>query len=373
MIPLALPSIGPAAADRIREILEQGWVTQGRVVEEFEERIARATGAAHAVVVNSGTDAIHLLLKAVGIGPGEEILVPAFTFVATANAVVHAGAVPVLVDVAPGNANMDLSAAAGAIGPRTRAVLLVHQFGNPADLPGFRALCRKNGLLLIEDAACALGARIGGEPIGGGASPATFSFHPRKIVTTGEGGAVTTNDAALAARLRILRFHGAQFSTNWKVRAERAVGEEFVEVGYNAKMSDVLAAIGVEQMGRLEEFLAARRHLADRYDEPFAALPGISIMRSLPGALRNAQSYFVVLKDHVQRERMLAALAEARILARRSMPSLTRLSFLAGHTELRRLAVSEHLAESGLFLPLYPGLTDADQDRVIRVVLDALT
>jgi dTDP-4-amino-4,6-dideoxygalactose transaminase len=371
-IPLALPSIGASAAERIRAIIEQGWVTQGKVVEEFEQAIAQATGAAHAVAVNSGTDAIHLLLKAVGVGANAEVLVPAFTFVATANAVIHAGAIPQFVDVSAEDANMDLAAAAAAIGPRTRAILLVHQFGFPADLAGFRSLCRKNGLLLIEDAACALGCRLGTESIGGGDSPATFSFHPRKIVTTGEGGAITTCDSALAERLRHLRFHGAQFSTNWKDRVERPVTEEFVEAGFNAKMSDVLAAIGVEQMGRLAEFLEARRRLADRYDEAFATLSELSILRARPESERNGQSYFVVLKDYVRRERLLAGLAAAHILARRAMPSLSRLAFYASHTELRTLPVSERLAECGLFLPLYPTLSIRDQDRVIRVVRNAL-
>ncbi len=372
-VPLSRPDFGPEALKRVREVLDDGWVTQGPRVEAFERAFAAKTGARHAVAVTSATTGLHLVMACLGIGRGDEVIVPGFTFVATANAVIHAGARPVLADVSPRDYNMTPADAKRRITRRTRAILLVHQFGHPADLAGFRRLCREEDILLIEDAACAIGSLWKNRPIGDGSAPAVFSLHPRKVITTGEGGMIVTNDDELAARLRSARFHGAMASTQWKKPFETGVGEVFAMAGWNYKMTDIQAAIGLEQLEHLEEFVERRRHLAGRYDLAFRRIKGVTVARDRRGAMGNGQSYYILLPDHPTRERVHKWLTKNHVMTRRGMQSLNALPYLCARFGSVILERAEQISARGIFLPLYPGLKERDQNRVVELVRESIS
>ena len=265
-IPIARPSFGPAEEKAVLEVLRSGWVSQGPRVAEFERKFAEYVGAAHAVAVSSCTTALHLAFLAAGIKPGDEVLCPSLSFIATANAIVHAGAAPIFVDIDRSTYNMDPSCIERSITPRTRAILVVHQIGLPSPLSEICNIAASHGLMVIEDAACAIGSAYKGRSIGSPhGSMACFSFHPRKILTTGEGGMITTADEKIAARLRKLRQHAMNVSDLTRHSSSQVVTESYDEVGYNYRMTDIQAAIGLVQLERLDDMLARRRQLASRY------------------------------------------------------------------------------------------------------------
>jgi dTDP-4-amino-4,6-dideoxygalactose transaminase len=365
-VPLARPSFGREEEEALLAALRSGWVTQGPRVEEFEARFAEAVGAPHAVAVSSGTAALFLALHALALGAGDEVIAPALGFIATANAIVHAGATPVLVDVDPATCNVDPEAVAAAVTPRTRAILLVHQLGLPADLDALQASAERHGLVLVEDAACAVGARHRGRPIGGSGNACCFSFHPRKVLVTGEGGMLTTADARLAERLRRLRHQGMSVSDLERHRAERAIVESYAEIGYNFRLSDLHAAVGLAQLARLEALLAERRRLAARYDAAFA---GSRVLRPRAPAWAEAnhQSYLVRLEgaDAEARRRILERLHRRGIGARRGLMAIHLEPAYRDRPPRAPLPHTEAAAASTLVLPLFPGLAEDDQDYVV--------
>ena len=251
MIPVMRPWLGEEEAAAAAAAVASGWVAQGPRVAEFEKAFAAAIGADHAVAVSSCTAALHLALIAVGIGPGDEVIVPSLSFIATANAVRYVGAQPVFADVDLATQNLIPATVEPHLTGRTRAVILVDQAGVPADLDGMRALCDPRGITVIEDAACAVGSTYRGRPAGSAAALAAFSFHPRKLLTTGEGGMVTTSDGSIAARIRRLREHGMDVSAADRHRSQQPVIEHYTEVGFNFRMTDVQAAIGLVQLRKL--------------------------------------------------------------------------------------------------------------------------
>src|SRR5215470_5325331 len=275
-VPIVRPVLGDEELAAVARVLSSGWIMQGPEVAAFERELAAFVGAPHAVACANGTVALELALRAVGVAPGDEVATVSHSFIASASCVVNVGAVPVFVDVEDGTSGMDPRRLAEAIGPRTRAVLCVHQIGIPCDVAGI--LAAAGDLPVVEDAACAIGSDLGGVRIGRPHGRiATFSFHPRKVVTTGEGGAVTTADAALAERVMRLRQHGL------------APGGRFLEAASNARLSDIHAAIGRVQLARLPAALAERRRIAARYDAALADHPVLAPMPRPPGA--NVQSY----------------------------------------------------------------------------------
>lgn len=275
-IPVMIPWLGEEEAKAASDAVLSGWVAQGPRVAEFERAFAERVGAEHAVAVSSCTTALHLSLVALGLGPGDEVVVPSLSFIATANAVRYVGAKPVFADVDPATGNLTPATVDAVRTPRTKAVLVVHQGGVPADVHALRASCADWDLPLVEDAACAIGSTVGGKPVGHGALIAAWSFHPRKLVTTGEGGMVTTDDAEWAARLRRLREHGMNASAADRHASNKPVLESYLEVGYNYRMTDVQAAIGLVQLGKLDAMIARRRELAARYDELLRDVSGLT-------------------------------------------------------------------------------------------------
>ncbi|MFI5217604.1 MAG: DegT/DnrJ/EryC1/StrS family aminotransferase [Candidatus Limnocylindria bacterium] len=373
-VPVARPCFDAEEERLLLEVLRSRWVTQGPRVEEFEKRFAEAVGARHAVAVSSCTTGLFLAFHALGIGPGDEVVVPSLSFIATANAVIHAGAAPVFADVEPRSFNLDPEAVAAAIGPRTRAILVVHQLGLPADLARIEKIARERGLALIEDSACAVGSRLAGRPIGSSDHVGCFSFHARKVLVTGEGGMLVTPDGELAARLRRLRHQGMSISDLDRHRSARPMIEEYPEVGYNFRLSDLQAAIGIAQLAKLDAFLARRRLLAARYHQALAAFPELEAPFTPEGTEPNFQSYIIRIRgaDAERRNRVIEELQRRGVASRRGLMA----SHLEPcHRDARRagpLPETNLAAAQTLLLPIFHELSEADQDYVTACLREAL-
>jgi dTDP-4-amino-4,6-dideoxygalactose transaminase len=319
--------------------------------------------------VSNCTTGLHLSLFVLGVGPGDEVVVPSLSFIATANVVRHCGATPVFADIDPLTGNLDPAAVAAALTPRTRAVILVHQGGMPADVPAMRAVC--GDVPIVEDAACAAGATLHGRPVGAGALLAAWSFHPRKLLTTGEGGMITTDDADVAARLRRLRSHGMSVSASDRHRSDRVVLEDYTESAYNYRLTDIQAAMGLVQVRRLAAIVAQRRELAARYHELLAPL-GLRAVRDPGHGTTNYQSFWVDLPDGAPGQvEVLTALAAAGVSARRGIMAAHLEPAYAGHPH-GPLPHTEWLTSRSIILPLHHELTADDQHRVVDALAAAL-
>ena len=372
MIPVIRPWLGAEEAAAAAEAIMSGWVAQGPRVAEFEVAFAEATGAGHAVAVSSCTAGLHVAMIAAGVRAGDEVVVPSLSFIATANAARYVGAEAVFADVDPATLNLTPATVRPVLTERTRAVILVDQAGVPADLDAMRALCDPRGITVVEDAACAAGAAYHGRPVGAGASLATFSFHPRKLLTTGEGGMIITPDPDLAARLRRLREHGMNISAAARHAERQPVIERYLEVGYNYRMTDVQAAIGLVQLRRLGDIVARRRQLAARYQRLLGQIPGLRMIADPEYGTTNFQSFWVALPAEfpVARNELLQRLASAGISARRGIMAAHQEPAYAGYRGAADLPVTERLSSSSVILPLFHQLTRDEQDQVISAMFD---
>ncbi len=346
VVRLAKPDTGEAELAAIASVLESGWLTMGPKVDEFESLLAGAAGTRHAIAVSSGTAALHVAVLALGLGPGDEVLVPAYTFPATGNVVALAGATPVLVDVDPVTMNIDPGDAARRVTSRTKAILAVHLFGRPARLEELP------DLPVLEDAAGALGASRRGRPCGSLGTLACFSFHPRKIVTTGEGGAVTTDDDALAERSRSLRHHGWSPSDRF---------DDMPEPAFNYRLSDVLCALGIPQMRRLEELLAERERVAAGYAERLAS-SNVVLPAADEGDRHGLQAYVVQVD---RRDEVMEGLRAQGIQCQIGTYALHR---LGAYRAQGPFPGADAAFERALALPLHSGLGDAELDRVAEAL-----
>lgn len=366
-----IPYLGEAEAEAAAQAVLSGWVAQGPRVARFEEEFAARVGAAEGVAVSSCTTALHLSLLACGIGPGDEVVVPSFSFIATANAVRYVGAVPVFADVDAETGNLTPETVEPVLTDRTRAVLLVHQGGMPADLDGMGLLCARYDLQLIEDAACAVGSTYRDAPVGTGALVAAWSFHPRKLLTTGEGGMLTLDDAEQARKLRRLREHGMDMSAAARHASTGPVFESYLEVGYNYRMTDIQAAVGLVQLAKLDEMIARRRELAANYHELLADLPGARPVRDPAYGTSNFQSFWVLLDPEYfpdGRDGALHRLAAAGVSARRGIMA-AHLEPAYQEADLRvPLPATERLTRDSLILPLFHTLTETQQEHIVDVL-----
>ncbi len=370
-IPIMRPWLGAEEAAAAAEAVSSGWVAQGPQVAAFEAAIADRVGAAHGIAVSSCTTGLHLALVVLGIGPGDEVVVPSLSFIATANAARYVGATPVFADVDPRTLNLSPATIEPVLTPATKAVILVHQAGTPADVPAVRELCTARGIAIVEDAACAIGSILRGRPIGGHSDLVTLSFHPRKLLTTGEGGMVMTSRSDWAARLRRLREHGMNVSAADRHTSQRVVLERYLETGFNYRMTDVQAAIGIVQLGRLDAMIQRRRRLALRYQEALG--DDFEVAADPPAGRTNYQSFWVVVPDdaRVTRDEVLDRLLAEGIAARRGIMAAHREPAYADHPHAP-LPVTERMTERSLLLPLYHQLRETEQDHVIAAFRRAM-
>lgn len=374
MIPLTRPYMGDEEEAAAIAVLRSGWRTLGPKVTEFETAFADYVGADHAIAVSNGTAALHLALRALDVGPGDEIICPALASIATANAVVYCGATPVLVDVDGATYNVDADAVAAAITPRTRAMLIVHQLGLPADLERLQALADDQGLVLVEDAAGAAGAQYHGTRIGRPhGALACSSFEPRGNITIGEGGMVTTADAALAARVRRLRRHEMSLSDDELEPGGGATGSG-LEIGYDYPMTDLQAAVGVEQLRKLGGVLTRRRALAHRYTQALAGVPGLATPLEPSGLAHPFPSYMVRVGPEARlgRDALVARLLAEGIATRRGVTCIHQEPPYRQRLGKLCLPTAERVSDEGLLLPLYAQMSDAEQRTVIAALTAAL-
>lgn len=365
---LSTPNIDEDAVTKVAGVLRSGNLVYGTVGQEFEQELARFVGTSEAVVVSSGTAALYLALRGLGIGIGDKVLVPDFSFPATANAVVMAGAQPIFVDVDPSTYCMTPLGAEAALNAcpendRPSAILLVHEFGTPCEMPAFRRLAEHYNLKLIEDAACALGAREADGMIGAGSDVACFSFHPRKTLTTGEGGAILTNNAELAARVRVLRNHGIERTNGAPV---------FHEPALNFRLTDVQSALGLSQLPKLSSWIQARRELAHRYFDTLAPLAKRGDL-TLPGKVagQSWQTFMIVLDERFDRIAVSSAMAARGIETNAGAQCLSGTPAHATHLAIRS-SISHRLAAFGLALPMCELMTDVDIEFVVVNLTETL-
>lgn len=366
-VPFARPHLSGGEAEAIAEVVASGWVSQGPRVAEFERAFAARVGAPEAVATSSCTTALQLALHASGVGPGDEVVVPSLSFIATANAVWQCGATPVFADVDPRTLNLDPAAAERAISPRTRAIMPVDQLGLPADLDAFAQLADRHGVAIVEDAACAVGALHRGQPVGSHGHVACFSLHPRKVITTGEGGMIAVHDPALAERLRRLRQHSMDVSDLARHSATDVIVEAYPERGFNARMTDLQAALGLCQLRALDSILARRRALADRYTALLAGVPGVRPPFDPPFARRTWQSYCVWVDPSaaIERTELMRRLLADGIATRRGVMAIHAEPAYAD-TPHAPLPHTEAVAAGTMMLPLFPDMSEAQQDWVVE-------
>ncbi|BCH27576.1 DegT/DnrJ/EryC1/StrS family aminotransferase [Mesorhizobium sp. L-8-3] len=379
-VPIAKPLLDEREIEAARRVVMSGWVTQGPEVAAFENEFAGFVGAAHACAVSNCTTALHLALKALGVGPGDEVVTVSHTFIATANAIRYCGAVPVFVDIEPDGYNVDPGLVASAVTNSTRAILCVHQLGMPCDLGRIMEIAAVHGLPVIEDAACAIGSEISvdgtWQKIGAPrADIACFSFHPRKVITTGDGGMLTTANPDFDHQFRLWRQHGMSISDTVRHGSQQVIYETYPELGYNYRMTDLQAAIGREQLGRLPDIVAKRRWLAQQYDQHLGDIPGLKTPVEPEWARSNWQSYCVKLPASVDQRGVMQALLDRGISTRRGIMNIHLEQAYAAPGSFRRASSLDGsvAAQNGsIILPLYAQMTSDEQMSVVDALHDVL-
>lgn len=375
-LPFSRPALSRAAIDEVVACLESGWITTGPRVKRFEQDLAAYLGAPHVLALSSATAGLHLALLALDLQPGDEVITTPLTFAATLNTIVLAGGRPVLVDVDARTFNIDVAQLAGAITPRTRAIMPVHFAGLPVDLDPLYALAEQHGLRVIEDAAHAIGTEYKGRRIGSFGDTQVFSFHPNKNMTTGEGGCVTTRDAALAERVALLRFHGMDREAWNRFGKTGNQHYEIILPGLKYNMMDMQAALGIHQLAELDGFIKRRTELALRYQQQFAGWPQLQLPAAPEYAHRHAWHLYSPLINApaagMDRDTFMAGLKERNIGTGLHYRAVHLYPYYREHYGFKPgdFPNAEHIGESIVSLPLFPGLSDADQDRVIAAMAD---
>jgi len=368
-IPVAKPFLDVDDAQSAYDTILTGWVTQGPKVAEFEQQFSAYVGSSYAVALSNCTTALHLAMIVAGIGPGDEVICPSMSYIATANSIQYVGATPVFAEVNT-SYNLDIDDVIRKITPRTKAILIVHQIGMPADLDSFIKLCNAKGLTLIEDAACAAGSAYKGKKIGAHSDLVCFSFHPRKVITTGDGGMIATGNEAFYNRLKMLRQHGMNISDRIRHESKSVLFEDHVEVGYNYRMTDIQASVGIQQLNKLDAIVTERRKIAFRYLDAFKSIKGIRLPIEAEGNYSNYQSFSIYLEPEakVQRNELMQLLLDQGISTRRGVMTTHRETAYTSKGTTVHLPVSEDLSDNSIVIPLYVPMPMEEQNYVIEWV-----
>ena len=373
-IPITKPALGEEEARAPFDSIKSGWVTQGPKVAEFEKAVAAYVGARHGVATTSCTTGLHLALASLGVGPGDEVIVPSFTFIASANAILYTGATVVFCEIDPRTYNADPADIEKRITKRTKAIMPVDQIGLPCDIDAINEVAKRHGVDVVEDAAPAIGGAYKGRKVGSNAHQTVFSFHPRKVITTGEGGMITTDDDALADKARKLRAHAMSVSDLDRHKADRPIIEEYHELGFNYRMTDIQASIGLVQIRRLDELLRIRVEKANRYDRELGRIGGLAAPSVPPYATHTYQSYCLRLtKDaHVERDELMARLLRRGIATRRGVMASHLEQVYRDRVGRVALPVTEDASRTTMLIPLFAAMTDDEQTYVIESLREEL-
>lgn len=364
-IPIAKPFLGQEEADAASKTILSGWVTQGPRVQEFEENFAKYVGSKYAVAVSNCTTALHLSLIVLGVGEGDEVIVPSMSYIATANCAKYVNADVVFAEVKD-DYNLDIEDVKKKITEKTKAVILVHQVGMPGDISEFKALCDEKGIALVEDAACAIGGEYQGSKIGSHSDLVCFSFHPRKVITTGDGGMIATSNKEYHDRLKLLRQHAMSVNDRVRHESKTVIFEDHLEVGYNYRMTDIQASVGIHQLNRLAFILEERRKIAKYYIEELGKISGVILPIEEEGKYSNYQSFIIrIVEGGVERRNeLMNKLLEKGVATRRGIMLSHKETAYRSITDCS-LPRSEYLNDHSIIIPLYVGMSEDDQKYVV--------
>lgn len=375
MIPVAKPYLTKTEAKAAADVILSGWVTQGPKVEEFEKKFASFVGSKYAVCVSSCTAALHLSLIVSDVHAGDEVICPSMSFIATANSIRHAGGVPVFADCEKETYNIDPKSVEKLITKQTKGILIVHQMGWPADIEAFKKICRKHNLFLIEDAACAVGSEYKGKKIGSHSDLVCFSFHPRKVITTGDGGMITTSNKNYYERLKRLRQHGMSVNDRERHLSQKIITEDYLELGYNYRMTDIQAAVGIKQLEKIDDLISRRKSIADRYRKQLSKIKMIKLPFESREIKTNFQSYPIYIEGITEktRDEIMQKLLDCGISTRRGIMLVHKTTSFRGHRQKGNLRISEDISSKSILLPLYVPMNKKEIEYVILNIKQVLS
>lgn len=368
MIAIAKPYLTKEDAQAAHDTILTGWITQGPRVQEFEEKFAAYVGSQYAVALSNCTTALHLAMIVAGVKEGDEVLCPSMSYVATANCIKYVGATPVFTEVNSSTYNIDVADAEKRITSKTKAILIVHQIGMPADIDAFRTLCDKHKLVLIEDAACAAGSAYKGKKIGSHSDLVCFSFHPRKVITTGDGGMIATGNETYYNRIKLLRQHAMSVNDRVRHSSSKIIFEDHVEVGYNYRLTDIQAAVGIQQLAKLDWIISERRKVAEQYLKALSDITCIRLPKEEDGYFTNWQSFSIYLKPEctVTRNDLMQMMLDEGVSTRRGIMTSHRETAYAMECAGLSLPISEDAADRSILIPLYVPMKEEEVAEVIQ-------
>ncbi|HMQ67472.1 MAG TPA: DegT/DnrJ/EryC1/StrS family aminotransferase [Ignavibacteria bacterium] len=374
MIPIAKPYLTSDEAKSAYDTILTGWVTQGPRVEEFEKKFCEYTGAKYAAAVSNCTTALHLAMIVSEIGEGDEVITPSMSYVASANCIRYAGATPVFGEIDRDTYNLNAEHAESLITEKTKAIILVHQLGMPADIDAFVKLSEKYNIKIIEDAACAAGSSYKGKKIGSNPGIICFSFHPRKVITTGEGGMITTDDESIYQKVKLLRQHGMSVNDRARHESGKIIFEDHIVLGYNYRMTDIQASIGLRQLEKLDHIIEERRKTALKYIKELSSIECLELPIEKEGYFSNYQSFSIYLKDSapVGRNELMEKLLNAGISSRRGVLTAHRETSYRDEYKDLRLPVSEDACDRSIMIPLYAPMDPEDITHIINTLKQIL-